>query len=120
MLLGNVTWGSAGFTTSELPQEIPRDLMNGLREDYSRWRRGARRDEVLVDLDNTCAADSGFELGWEAGIRTPIPWSRERRMCFGALRSALFCSGFCDYRFRLLWSASVCSCAACLIVSHLS
>ena len=56
------------FPISEFAQEIPRDLMNGLRENYSRWRRGARRDEVLADLDLTCAADPGIELGWEAGI----------------------------------------------------
>ena len=50
--------------------------MNGLRENYSRWRRGACGDEVLVSLDLMYAAGPGTELGWEAGIRTPIPWSR--------------------------------------------
>ena len=28
--------------------------------------------------------------GWEAGIRTPIPWSRDPFTHFGALRSASF------------------------------
>ena len=31
--------------------------MNGLRENYSRWRRGARGNEVLVNLDRTCSVD---------------------------------------------------------------
>ena len=67
--------GSIGFTILEFAQEIQRDLMNGLRENRSRWRRGARRDETVVNLDRICAADPGIELGWEAGIRNPIPWS---------------------------------------------
>jgi hypothetical protein len=90
MSLRNGTRGCIGFTISEFAQEMPRDLMNGLRENYSRWRRDARRDEVLVDLDLSCVADPGIGLGWEAGIRTPIPWSRERFTRFGLLRCASF------------------------------
>jgi hypothetical protein len=38
--------------------------MNGLREKHSRCGSGARGNEGLVNLDLTCAADPGIELGW--------------------------------------------------------
>jgi hypothetical protein len=39
-------------------------------------------------------------------------------MCFGALRSPLFCSASRLARFGLLRSLQVCSCATCLILSQ--
>lgn len=45
--------------------------MKGLRENGSRWRRVARRNEVLVNRDLTCAAGPGIELGW---VSHGIPW----------------------------------------------
>ena len=32
--------------------------------------------EVFEKIDVLSGCDPGFEIGWEAGIRTPIPWSR--------------------------------------------
>ena len=58
--------------------------------------------------------------GWEAGIRTPITWSRERCTDSVALPSVRFLSGFHLACFRLLRSVSVRSRAECLFVSHLS
>jgi hypothetical protein len=60
--------GSIGFTISEFAQEIPRDLMNGLRENYSRGRKGARKDEMLVNFDLICAADPGSNLAGRQGF----------------------------------------------------
>src|SRR5437773_5018601 len=57
--------------------------MNGLRNNCSRRRRGARGREVPVILDFRCGADPGFEVGWEAGIRTPITCSRGMRPTVG-------------------------------------
>ena len=57
-------------------------------------------------------------IGWEAGIRTPIPWSRERCLDDGRLRSAPFCSGSLDPLFGLLSSVLLRSRAMCLNVSH--
>lgn len=57
-------------------------------------------------------------LGWEAGIRTPIMWSKERCTGFCGLPFARFCYGFLDRPFGLLRSVSRRSCAICLFVSH--
>src|SRR5712691_65206 len=46
------------------------------KKNYSRSWRVARGNEVLVNLNLTCAGGPGIELGSEAGIRTPISWSR--------------------------------------------
>src|SRR5262249_43844919 len=58
--------------------------------------------------------------GWEAGIRTPMPWSGERRRHSRALRSALFGAVSLDTLSCLLPSVSVRSRAVRLSVSHLS
>ena len=41
----------------------------GWEKTISRWQVVLAGTEVLVNPDLTCAADPGFELGWEAGIR---------------------------------------------------
>src|SRR5262245_11966899 len=46
--------------------------MNGLGEDSSRRRRGARRDEVLANLGLTCAADPEMNLAGRQGFFWPI------------------------------------------------
>ena len=56
--------------------------------------------------------------GWEAGIRTPITWSRERCTDSVPLRSVLFSSGFHLACFRRLRSVSMRSRAKCLFVSQ--
>ena len=56
--------------------------------------------------------------GWEAGIRTPITWSRERFTGFGPLLSVRFSSGSYLTCFSLRRFVSVRSRAKCLIVSH--
>ena len=58
-------------------------------------------------------------VGWEAGIRTPIPWSRDRCWDSGPLRSATVSSGFLDRLSGLLRSISGGSRAVRLFVSHL-
>src|SRR5687767_2759584 len=42
----------------------------------------------MIDVLSEC--DPGFELGWEAGIRTPITGSRERCTGVSAFRSVRF------------------------------
>ena len=60
------------------------------------------------------------KAGWEAGIRTPITWSRERCTDSRPVTSVRFLSGFHLACFSLLRSVSLRSRANCLFVSHLS
>src|SRR5262245_16189353 len=69
-------------------------------------------------LDEARSRSTRAKSGWEAGIRTPIPWSRERRMGCAMCRSTLFCSSFRRYCFSTLHSVLLCSRAKCLIVSQ--
>ena len=76
MTLGNVTRSEAPQDSANLLRKRTSKIRNGLRDRRSRWRRGARSDEMLVNVAVMRGAGPGIELGWEAGIRTPIPWSR--------------------------------------------
>jgi hypothetical protein len=50
--------------------------------------------EVVELIDVLSQCDPGFELGWEAGIRTPITCSRARRCTLGLRRFVPFCPAF--------------------------
>jgi hypothetical protein len=69
-------FGDRGSKAGLFLEEKPSEIANRLGISRSRWRRGVRSNEVLVDLDVAWDAGPGIGLGWEAGIRTPIPWSR--------------------------------------------
>jgi hypothetical protein len=56
--------------------------------------------------------------GWEAGIRTPITWSREPFTGFRAFPSVCFCAVSVATTSRRLRSVSMRSRALCLNVSH--
>jgi hypothetical protein len=89
------------------------------------WRDDGSPDDVGPEsverrpISERCNALLSKGLsGWEAGIRTPITWSRERRMGCGPRRFASVCSSLRRYRFRVFRSVLLCSRTRCLIVSR--
>src|SRR5262245_17830017 len=92
MALENVTRPARGPPPIELVQQKRPENPNWLREWRSRRRRSADSCEVIMNLDVARGAGPGFELGWEAGIRTPIPWSRGEPRNVGDFGSCRFCS----------------------------
>jgi hypothetical protein len=50
------------------------------------------RPELEFDRQRRQGGGPGIGAGWEAGIRTPIPWSREQCRHSPRLRSASVCS----------------------------
>ena len=92
--------GSWTVPREKLERDLPVEV--GILSKYSPLRRADMADD-----------------GWEAGIRTPITWSREP--CTGIrVRSfrAVSVGVLTSRRFRPLRSVSVRSRAICLIVSH--
>jgi hypothetical protein len=98
-----------------------------------RGLRPLRRDSLRMlesSLNCTSASEASrpsrsspegrAKAGWEAGIRTPITWSRERCTDSGPLLSVRSFSGFHLACFSLLRFLSLRSGANCLFVSHFS
>jgi len=60
--------------TAGIDQSAPENRTKravGLRDFFSHVRGVLESDEVLVNPKLVQQAEPGFELGWEAGIRTP-------------------------------------------------
>jgi len=93
-------------------------LPNAHFESAAQVRIRARRDAIRFPSVKWLTA-SALWIGWEAGIRTPITWSRERRMGCGPSRSALVCSSLRRHRFSEFGSVLFCSLPKCLIQSQI-
>jgi hypothetical protein len=95
--------------------ELDREIYGDLRD-----CRGDPRAALLTI--STCSEDSNQSwystANWEAGIRTPITWSREPFTRFRALPSVRFFGRSSREQFRPVPSVSVRSRATCLNVSQ--
>ena len=118
MALENVIRPALGHSRSNLLSKSDLRIRIGLRGWRSRRRRSADSCEVVMNLD-VAGAGPPFGLGWEAGIRTPIPWSRERFTLFRYASIRVVFRRFSRRRCGPFHSVSVRSRAVCLIVSHL-
>ena len=82
------------------------------RREFVRCRL-TKAGRPVIERATSCERD-----GWEAGIRTPITWSRERCTDFGPLLFVRFYYGLRLTCFAALRSVSLRFRAICLIESH--